>query len=345
MRFHQNNKGWLHFHLYSEDFENEEISRKKLRKEQHILEKLYSKVDSILFFSPNIVGKTFLIDHIFKDKENIIFIDASEINTIPDLKFIFRCSQNILFHEETTIIEGEIINISSNSITLKTDEMESLFTIREKIKYEEGDIVQIIDGQIQRIGTSRSKEYPDVGTNTLSIPKGKLIQKKTISKKMSLYDLDRLQPDMFLIDRKITEWIDRSKAVLLDSILVIDNAHLLNQKIRNYLANIRNISHAPFCLLISQKNLEIKNMLKIEAPTLTKAQVLDIFKKRLSFESITLSPEIQLKIEEICDKKGLKYAMNFLFVLSTYAHVELRTITMKDFELISSIYNNIDQIG
>lgn len=344
MRFYKNNKGWLHFHLYNDNLENEEIHQKKLRKEQHVLEKLFNKTDSLLFFSPNIVGKTFLVDHLFKDMDNIIFIDGSEINTISDLKFMFRCSQFILLHEEKTVIEGEIINIAPNSITLKTDEMESSFTIREKINYEEGDIIQIIDGQIQKIGTSRPKENEDVKTNILSIPKGKLKQKRIISKKISLYDLDRIQPDTFLIDRKIIEWIDRNKAVLQDSLLVIDNAHFLSDKVRNYLGNIKNIPHAPFCLLLSQKNMEIRNILKIEAPDLTKENIFDIIQKRVSFEGITVTPEILSRIQEIYDKKGLKFAMNFLFVLSTHAHLEQKTLTMEDFELLLSVFGHIDLI-
>ncbi|KRH93994.1 DNA helicase TIP49, TBP-interacting protein [Pseudoloma neurophilia] len=344
MRFSKTNKGWIHYHVYHVEPEDEKNRQKKFKKEQHIIEKLFTKADSLLFFAPRNTGKTFIVDNIMKNKENIMFVNGTEINTIADFRFILRCAQHILFHEEATVIEGEIINIGSNSITLKTDEMESVFNSQNNIGFEEGDIVQIIDGQIQKIGFKKQKEFQDINTKILPTPKGKLIQNRTVSKKCTLHDLDLQQDNDLLIGHKLTEWLDKNKAVLLDSILVIDNADLLPEPVRNFLSNLSLVDHAPFCLLIAEKDMKIKNMLKTTTPTLTKEQILQIFESRLFFESITLIPEIKNRIEEICEKKGLKFAMNFLFILSTHAHVEQRNLNVTDLEMIESVYQNVEEI-
>lgn len=344
MRTSKNNKGWLHSHLYQLDSEDEKGKQRNLKKEQKVLENIHNKAKTILLFGPKNTGKTFLVDDLLEKQENILFIDSTEINSLHDFKTALRAAQNVILYEETTVIEGEIINLSMNSITLKTDEMESIFTLREQINLEVGDIVQIIDGEVQKIGTRLEKENIDVETKILPMPKGDLIQKRTVSKKVKLSELDTVQSGRFFIDRKLTEWIDRNKAKILDSTLVIDNAHLLTDKIHNYIATLKDIPHTPFCILISRENLKIRNVVKIAASSLTDQQLSEIIKKRIFFENITFNAEIMDKIENICKTNGLKYAMNLFFLLSTHSHAEQKNITLKDLEMLTSLYKNIDQL-
>lgn len=343
MRTFRNNKGWLHSHLYAFDQEEKDIGT-VTEKEHLILQIILFKTKVINFYGPENCGKTAINDIILQNQKSITFLDGTEINSVEDLKIALRSTQKVSLRQETTVIEGEIININSNSITLKTDEMESVFTIREQAFYEEGDIVQIIDGNIQKIGSSKLKENIDVETKIVAMPKGKLLQKRTISKEMTVLDLDRSNTGTTPIDLKLTDWIDRNKAKLIDSALVIDNADILSSSILNFIASVEYLSHVPCIILISNDKLHLKNSFKIKTDRKNETITTKVLNKRFFFENITSNIELQSKLEHLSRKKGLKFAMNYFFLLSTHSHLEQKNLSVKDFDFFGSIYKNIDEI-
>lgn len=335
MRTSNTNKSFF----YNNENENEQKELEIHKKELDTLKKIHNQSDMINLIGPKNSGKTFLVNEFFKNNESAYFIDAKEIKSIDHLKLIFKNTQKILLFEEATVIEGVVINSTFNSIILKTDEMESIFKIEKADQYEENDVLQIINGQINKIGKIKKNEILDLNCKILNIPKGNLIQKKIISKEIKIIDLIKNNFEKN-IENKIIEWIDKNKAKIIESTLIIDNSDLLDLKIQKFLSNKKNIFFSPKIILISRFELKIKNLEILKLFDLEKEDLKKIFKKRFFFENLNFNDEILNRFLEIAKNYSLKFALNLLSIFSAHLHAEGKNCNVEELENILEVYKS-----
>lgn len=335
MRTSNTNKSFFYNNENESELKELEIHKKEL----DTLKKIHNQSDMINLIGPKNSGKTFLVNEFFKNNESAYFIDAKEIKSIDHLKLIFKNTQKILLFEEATVIEGVVINSTFNSIILKTDEMESIFKIEKADQYEENDVLQIINGQINKIGKIKKNEILDLNCKILNIPKGNLIQKKIISKEIKIIDLIKNNFEKN-IENKIIEWIDKNKAKIIESTLIIDNSDLLDLKIQKFLSNKKNIFFSPKIILISRFELKIKNLEILKLFDLEKEDLNKIFKKRFFFENLNFNDEILNRFLEIAKNYSLKFALNLLSIFSAHLHSEGKNCNVEELENILEVYKS-----
>lgn len=328
-------------------------------------------------------GKSALAIAFSKEVSNPVCISATQINNLAHLDQFIRHTQKVVLKEETTVIEGEIVSISNNLLTLRTTEMESAFTVRETMGFSEGDVLQIANGTIKRIGNTRMDNHADPNVMLVDTPQGKLTQKRMITKTCSLLELEEnnsKNADRFLIDEKILGWVDQGKAEFLNSTLIIEDAHLMERRSLEYLFTISELNYTPFLLLVSSEgegeetkennNIELnsneekrdiedhghggannlfdayksKMMLRIATQPLTDNQKRQIFKLRASAEQTTLSDEIVDILLEIERGSNIKYVINIITMLGFFSSSHQRDPNVNDLKCLCELFMNVNEL-
>lgn len=177
---------------------------------------------SILIAGQPATGKTALATAISQSLgEATPFVSVSsseffslEINQTEALTQALRRAIAVTIHEETELIEGEVVSIriddsptgtgdKTGSVVLKTSDMESAFDIGPKMietlnkeMVTVGDVISIdkITGRVSKLGKafSAAHDYDALGTQTklMNTPSGELLKRKEVEHLVTLHDMD-----------------------------------------------------------------------------------------------------------------------------------------------------------
>ncbi|ELA47111.1 hypothetical protein VCUG_01384 [Vavraia culicis subsp. floridensis] len=297
-----------------------------------------------LLHGPKNSGKSALATALSKDTENSVYISAAQIESVEELDKLILSVQVVVLMEETTVIEGEIVSISGNNMTLRTTDMESNFTVREIIGFTEGDVLQIVNGTIKRMGTTRTGESIDPNVPIVGTPKGNLVQKKILRKRTTFANLienNDKNADKYLIYEKVTDWIAENKAEIPKSTLIIDEAHLLDERMLNYLFKISELVHPPFILLVSKDDIDENRLLKIKTLTYTDKEKEKILKLRGLEEEIVLSDDLINNLLDIERNMGMRYAINAVTLVGVLASFYQRDPNVNDLKCVCDLFLDV----
>ncbi|ELQ76648.1 DNA helicase TIP49, TBP-interacting protein, partial [Trachipleistophora hominis] len=298
----------------------------------------------VLLHGPRNSGKSALATALSKDTENCVYISAAQVENVEDLDKLILSVQVVVLMEETTVIEGEIVSISGNSVILRTTDMESTFTVREVVGFTEGDVLQIVNGTIKRMGTTRTSESVDPNVPIVGIPKGNLIQTKILKKRTTFADLienNDKNADKYLIYEKVREWINENKAEIPKSTLIIDEAHLLDERLLNYLFKISELEYSPFILLVSKDDINETRLLKIRTSNYTDKEKEKIFKLRGIEEEVTLNDELITNLLNIERNMGMRYAINVITLVGALSSFHQRDPNLNDLKCVSELFLDV----
>merc|ERR1712025_589594 len=147
------------------------------------------------------------------------------------------------------------------------------------------------------------------------MPKGKITQKRVVYKNVTLHDLDKPKYTHQYITDRVINRIDRNKAEVIKSALIVENADLLGMKELIYLKNTIESQLIPLIILISRKELEGIQAFKVGLSKIQKEQVRNIIIQRADFERGALKEEIINRLVLEAENNNLKYALNILSIL------------------------------
>lgn len=324
-------------------------------------------------------GKSALANAFIKQSDRRFYeYDSSQISSIEDLKQAIRKVTYLKIKETLTVIEGEIIDLKSDKIILKTTDMESEFSIGTKMvdqlikeKISVGDVINIVkeSGIVTKVGKSfvRTHEYDTLGLDTKFVPcpEGELVTIKDKISELSLHDLDNLNkdgvPNLFStgeitsevrnqIDKKVIEWIEEGKAEMKIGTLLIENADLLQREYFAYLNRINDEKDLPFiiCTINDIKSLtnEYYKMLASKCYVLLMKEYKDeeveaIINLRVIEENFKCNKEIISKLTELSRKSGLKTILNVLQICIVFAGRNKGKLSSDDIvKIYTSFINN-----
>ncbi|EPR78584.1 TIP49 domain protein, partial [Spraguea lophii 42_110] len=121
-----------------------------------------------------------------------------ESKIYSELLNIIRSCITITLTEPTTKIIGEVVDISSK-LTLRTKDMESIFSIGDKMLEElknqritKGDIIAInkYDGTVEKKGRIDMNGIEGIDTQIVEEPEGEIIRNENEIKNITLYEMD-----------------------------------------------------------------------------------------------------------------------------------------------------------
>ncbi|GKT33058.1 RuvB-like 2 [Aduncisulcus paluster] len=138
---------------------------------------------------------------------------SHEMNKTEALTQALRRSIGVEFHEETEVIEGQVVDIQANktedggdvigTLVLKTTEMETEYDMESKMlealskeKVSVGDVITIdkASGKVTRVGTSfgAGREFDAHGPQTRFVPcpEGELQKRKEVVHTVTLHEID-----------------------------------------------------------------------------------------------------------------------------------------------------------
>lgn len=329
------------------------VGQNKSRKHLYTLRHLATNSESSGVLLQGDISKSALIHAFIKStRKNAYFCHASMIHTPEHLLQCIRRAIKIKIKEKNTVIQGEVIDIKVDRICLKTVDMESEFTVGRKMigellkeKIVVGDVIRFVKetGKVRKLGKSfvKAEEYDALGPDVqlISCPEGEMIATVDNETVISLHQFDSLNNNgttifqvsqapegvMKQVDNKIQEWVEEGKATLVYDILVIEDIDLLSRVCINHLLSYMNNRSCPFImgtLCGSKRFLDcslkklLQNFYLIKLEKLDKADESEIIKKYAKMHSVSTDSERLLKeLEFICDRKGLKHALNLLPVM------------------------------
>ncbi|CAN1342970.1 RuvB-like 2 [Linum perenne] len=214
-------------------------------------------------------------------------IFSLEMSKTEALMQALRKAIGVRIKEETEIIEGEVVEVQTGKLTLKTTEMETVYELGAKMiealgkeKVQSGDVVAIdkASGKITKLGRSfsRSRDYDAMGPQVkfVQCPDGELQKRKEVVHCVTLHEIDvinsRTQGFLALftgdtgeiraevreqIDTKVAEWREEGKAEIVPGVLFIDEVHMLDIECFSFLNRALENEMSPILVVATNRGI------------------------------------------------------------------------------------------
>ncbi|CAI0558913.1 unnamed protein product [Linum tenue] len=214
-------------------------------------------------------------------------IFSLEMSKTEALMQALRKAIGVRIKEETEIIEGEVVEVQTGKLTLKTTEMETVYDLGAKMiealgkeKVQSGDVIAIdkASGKITKLGRSfaRSRDYDAMGPQVkfVQCPDGELQKRKEVVHCVTLHEIDvinsRTQGFLALftgdtgeiraevreqIDTKVAEWREEGKAEIVPGVLFIDEVHMLDIECFSFLNRALENEMSPILVVATNRGI------------------------------------------------------------------------------------------
>lgn len=352
----------FHSHLNTKKADMPFFTQPVMQKSFEIIKKFIQKNYTgklILLKGPPSTGKTAFIYTLKNDLSpdlNFNLINASEIysKTMSKIEFLtqaIRKSIGLTIKDSIRVIEGEVVTLSNERLTLKTLDMESTFDIGEQMllqiqkeKISVGDIIRIVKerGNILKIGISSSKKTQDFlsDVGVVNCPEGEMFKFIEENQKISLHDIDVINYKVYgafrlfngetgeissdvreEVDEIVRKWILEEKAKIQRGVLCIEDAHMLDNECLNLLVQSVEFGRSPLIILTtSVENIENfpKSMLVMSTSEFKEKDIKNILTEIINSENIQLD-EIALNfLVNLSMQKGISFSKNIIHISKIY---------------------------
>lgn len=316
--------------------------------------KLNKSGQTFLIRGPSGCGKTALIADLYKEQYLINSISAVELQSFNLSKAeavtqAVRKSIRLRIKEIIKVIEGEITNLTSSKLSLKTLDMESTFEIGDKMLQEIqkekiviGDVVRIIKerGKIIKLGISASKMDSEFIGDILSVPcpEGEMFKTIEDVQLMTLHDIDCLNNKThgYLeiyngetgeissevrkeVNKRVKKWILEEKVVLERGLLIIDNVQILHKDYFYLFNNSIEFTFDPVILMIEN----VTDTLQSSTGLLSSAFVInvdqindndlkDVIRAHIETENVDFDSNVLDYLNDLALSYGINYAINII---------------------------------
>lgn len=316
--------------------------------------KLNKPGQTFLIRGPSGCGKTALIADLYKEQYLINSISAVELQSFNLSKAeavtqAVRKSIRLRIKEIIKVIEGEITNLTSSKLSLKTLDMESTFEIGDKMLQEiqkekivVGDVVRIIKerGKIIKLGISASKMDSEFIGDILSVPcpEGEMFKTIEDVQLMTLHDIDCLNNKThgYLeiyngetgeissevrkeVNKRVKKWILEEKVVLERGLLIIDNVQILHKDYFYLFNNSIEFTFDPVILMIEN----VTDTLQSSTGLLSSAFVInvdqindndlkDVIRAHIETENVDFDSNVLDYLNDLALSYGINYAINII---------------------------------
>lgn len=316
--------------------------------------KLNKPGQTFLIRGPSGCGKTALIADLYKEQYLINSISAVELQSFNLSKAeavtqAVRKSIRLRIKEIIKVIEGEITNLTSSKLSLKTLDMESTFEIGDKMLQEiqkekivVGDVVRIIKerGKIIKLGISASKMDSEFIGDILSVPcpEGEMFKTIEDVQLMTLHDIDCLNNKThgYLeiyngetgeissevrkeVNKRVKKWILEEKVVLERGLLIIDNVQILHKDYFYLFNNSIEFTFDPVILMIenftdtlqSSTGL-LSSAFVINVDQINDNDLKDVIRAHIETENVDFDSNVLDYLNDLALSYGINYAINII---------------------------------
>ncbi|UKJ88867.1 DNA helicase [Theileria orientalis] len=230
-------------------------------------------------------------------------------------------------------------------MTMKTTDMETLYDIGgnliDALKRENvtvGDIIQIdkTSGKVTKLGRaySYSHDYDAMAPNVnfIPCPSGELQKRKEVLHTVTLHDVDvinsRSQGFLSLftgdtgeiknevreqIDLKVQEWQDDGRAELIQGVLFIDEAHMLDIECFSFLSRALEMENCPIVVMATNRGITRIRGTDYKSPH---GIPLDVLDRLLIIPTFPYQPEdTKMIIGQRCDEEDVELEEDSLELL------------------------------
>lgn len=301
-------------------------------------------------------GKSAFITEFLKNKSGrCVRINASEFIyekknnsqefNIKTINKLMRSAYSIIFKEKLRIVEGEVIGITANSLTLKTVDMESVFDIGIRIKSELerekvciGDIIKVYkdSGFAVKLGRSavQKTDFNSSLIPVLQLPEGECFKTEDTETDITLDQLDiinssengaaNLCSGIYVCDniqeeinKKVSKWKKEDKITVDKGIVIIEDSEMLSESVLQIICAYKNKEYCPLIIFEVNGKNEIfknisKNIFKIKLTPLNKEKIMQIIKMRIEMANVILEEGAIEHIINIAETYGITYSINIL---------------------------------
>lgn len=348
--------------------------------------KLNKSGQTFLIRGPSGCGKTALIADLYKEQYLINSISAVELQSFNLSKAeavtqAVRKSIRLRIKEIIKVIEGEITNLTSSKLSLKTLDMESTFEIGDKMLQEIqkekiviGDVVRIIKerGKIIKLGISASKMDSEFIGDILSVPcpEGEMFKTIEDVQLMTLHDIDCLNNKThgYLeiyngetgeissevrkeVNKRVKKWILEEKVVLERGLLIIDNVQILHKDYFYLFNNSIEFTFDPVILMIEN----VTDTLQSSTGLLSSAFVInvdqindndlkDVIRAHIETENVDFDSNVLDYLNDLALSYGINYAINIidLYVVKSLKQANTK-IALEEVKTLVSLFLDVNR--
>lgn len=348
--------------------------------------KLNKPGQTFLIRGPSGCGKTALIADLYKEQYLINSISAVELQSFNLSKAeavtqAVRKSIRLRIKEIIKVIEGEITNLTSSKLSLKTLDMESTFEIGDKMLQEiqkekivVGDVVRIIKerGKIIKLGISASKMDSEFIGDILSVPcpEGEMFKTIEDVQLMTLHDIDCLNNKThgYLeiyngetgeissevrkeVNKRVKKWILEEKVVLERGLLIIDNVQILHKDYFYLFNNSIEFTFDPVILMIenftdtlqSSTGL-LSSAFVINVDQINDNDLKDVIRAHIETENVDFDSNVLDYLNDLALSYGINYAINIidLYVVKSLKQANTK-IALEEVKTLVSLFLDVNR--
>lgn len=348
--------------------------------------KLNKSGQTFLIRGPSGCGKTALIADLYKEQYLINSISAVELQSFNLSKAeavtqAVRKSIRLRIKEIIKVIEGEITNLTSSKLSLKTLDMESTFEIGDKMLQEiqkekivVGDVVRIIKerGKIIKLGISASKMDSEFIGDILSVPcpEGEMFKTIEDVQLMTLHDIDCLNNKThgYLeiyngetgeissevrkeVNKRVKKWILEEKVVLERGLLIIDNVQILHKDYFYLFNNSIEFTFDPVILMIenftdtlqSSTGL-LSSAFVINVDQINDNDLKDVIRAHIETENVDFDSNVLDYLNDLALSYGINYAINIidLYVVKSLKQANTK-IALEEVKTLVSLFLDVNR--
>lgn len=300
----------------------------------------------VLLYGPAGSGKSALLAVLERDTgERVVRVCADEVERGGSeyVRKAMRRAYTVRLQEQLRIVEGEVLSIGEDKITLKTVDMESVFDIGTRIRQDMvreqvsvGDVIRVYKdaGFVTRIGRSRTKALERTGPLQRHVDaiEGECCRTEDTVSELSLDELDMLNSrecgEKLLytgimanetvqreVDRKVGRWLQEGKGSAMKGVLVICNADRLSEKLLSYILGSK--GHQPFRPLIVLEGESFAarlrdSLLSIRMGIPEQEALAGILMSRASYLSLSPDADALELLVSLATSQGIATAMSVL---------------------------------
>lgn len=348
--------------------------------------KLNKSGQTFLIRGPSGCGKTALIADLYKEQYLINSISAVELQSFNLSKAeavtqAVRKSIRLRIKEIIKVIEGEITNLTSSKLSLKTLDMESTFEIGDKMLQEIqkekiviGDVVRIIKerGKIIKLGISASKMDSEFIGDILSVPcpEGEMFKTIEDVQLMTLHDIDCLNNKThgYLeiyngetgeissevrkeVNKRVKKWILEEKVVLERGLLIIDNVQILHKDYFYLFNNSIEFTFDPVILMIenftdtlqSSTGL-LSSAFVINVDQINDNDLKDVIRAHIETENVDFDSNVLDYLNDLALSYGINYAINIIDLCVVKSLKQANTkIALEEVKTLVSLFLDVNR--
>lgn len=308
---------------------------------------------------------------------------SKEIKSTEIMAESIRKAISVRIYEVKDIYEGEVLSIDEDNITIRSLKGTKTFKLSkellEQVSYQMlrvGDVVHIdsSSGILKKMGRSEScmNDFDLEAERYVPLPKGEIYKRREFVHETTLHDLDLSQVNptgqdnlslihqivgnkKFEITDKLRKEVDNlvisnQNCEVVLGVLLIDKAHLLDEKLLAYLKKVIDSPSCPTIILTS--NIETNNteklIYKIPQDLLNKCLFLPmskndtktenlIIERRLKKDQVNIDNEALEFVFKLCQERGLVYIVE---IISLFRSLN-KKVQKRDVEEICSIFSSL----